>query len=119
MLNVENLPLNQRNLFKSVLRNALREMNYGWPARHIDYVSPETRRLWQILQAKADAKDWGEFNKAELQAALDALHATLYFLGPEELDTLCGHTVFEFLNVGRILFARIVRDQSLHREWVK
>jgi hypothetical protein len=71
----------------------------------------------KVLHSKIAKEDWRFLTKEEKFDCLLAITATIYFLGPEELDTIAGHTIFEFLNAGRKLFASATGTPGLEIEW--
>lgn len=96
---------------------SLREVLGGWPGQHVQKLPENFEKRAKVLDSKIAKEDWQFFAREEKFDCLLAITATIYFLGPEELDTIAGHTIFEFLNAGRKLFASATGASGLETEW--
>jgi hypothetical protein len=101
-----------------VIRISLGEVLYGWSGRYMQKLPENFKKNAKVLESKIANEDWQFFTREEKFDCLLAITATIYFLGPEELDTIAGHTIFEFLNAGRKLFVSATGASGLETEWI-
>jgi hypothetical protein len=100
-----------------IIRVSLGEVLDGWPGRHVQGLPENFEKRAKVLDLKIAKEDWQFLTKEEKFDCLLAITATIYFLGPEELHTIAGYTIFEFLNAGRKLFASATGTPGLETEW--
>jgi hypothetical protein len=117
MLDLYSLVAERRSLVESVACNALREVLHGWMPPHLDWVPKETRTAWIRLEERRSAGDFSKFDATELRALLEAVHATIYYLGPEELQTLTGQSLEDFVSAGRIMFSGMASNVYVSKLW--
>ncbi len=96
-LQLADLTESRRDLFVSVLRSALLFTEDCRQPEHI--AADDLNRLSQAF----DSGSVKVLTKAEAEICFNALHRTLYGLGPFELHTLTGYTLREYASAGLIL----------------
>ena len=117
MLDLSNLSTSRKKLVESVIKNSLREVLYGWPARNLKWVPEETKRVWSTLDKNIKIENSIVFQSVELKALLEAVHLTIYYLGPEELETITGRPLVDFVSAGRILTNGIAGNIYVAELW--
>jgi hypothetical protein len=98
------IPASQKPLVEEVIRLSLRELLLGWPGHYADKLPREAITQWQQLDSATSAGFPEKLTVPQTWAAINAIQTTILFLGPEEMHTITGRSLGQFLNAARVLF---------------
>jgi len=73
--------------------------------------------VWKNLLGRIDRENLAIIGVDEAEAALDAIHRTMYKLGPTELHTITGYSLREFASAGLLLADIVYRGVHTDVLW--
>lgn len=104
----------------AVVRSALLESYAGYAGGFIpeflDSTNAQLEQLWKIVDDTSKQENTLTLPKKEWRLIFEAINVVIYELGPEELHTITGYELNEFLNTGRVIYASVYK-RSNTRTW--
>lgn len=98
-------------LNRSVASHALLESYGGYAGKflptYLNSNSDDLRALSEKLKGRKIGNESICLSTAGWRLIVEAINAVIYELGPEELQTITGHELKEFLNTGRVIYSNV------------